>query len=213
MSDWRRGRDAAAISNNLVDGSGFDLLEADRAFILRYCQPCNYMYPLHSRTAGDYGGELLDHHTKWELGRRREALLPPSVYAATNKGITYENAWLKCRAFLLRRYAEYYELRQDAPEAMVDCNFGAVGARGLGPGTAMALAERTLSRAIHIGGVHQTVWRAKAGDLVLAQPEPDKSGDQTSREICREAHRRGLRVFLWHNASGFYTGLHKKDPD
>lgn len=213
LSDWRSGRKAAAIPGNLVDGSGFDLLEADRAFVLRYHQPCEYMIPPYSRTAGDYGGEVLDHHTKWELGRRTQALLPAVVYAAATKRISYENAWLKCRAFLLRRYAEFYKLRQDAPEAMVDCNFGAADARGLGPGKAMALAERTLSGAIHIGGVHQTVWRARAGRLALTEPEQGKSGDQTLREICREAHRRRLRVFLWHNASGFYTGLHEKHPD
>jgi len=48
--------------------------------------------------------------------------------------------------------------------------------------------------------------------MVLTQPESDKSGDQTLREICRTAHRHGLRVFLWHNASGFYTGLRVADP-
>jgi len=213
VSDWRGGRKAAPIPNNLADGSGFDLLEADRAFILRYYEPCKYLYPGHSRAAGDYSGAVLDHHITWELGRRAQALLPPIVYAAGRKRGAYENAWLKCRAYLLRRYAEYYHLRQDAPEAMIDCNFGAWNAGGLGPGRAMALAERTLSRAIHIGGVHQTVWRARAGELALTQPEPGKSGDQTLREICREAHRRGLRVFLWHNASGFYTGLHEKHPD
>jgi hypothetical protein len=213
LSDWRRGRKAAVIPNNLADGSGFDLLEAERAFIVRYAQPCDYLFPPYCRSAGDHGGEVVDHHTQWELGRRTEATLPPIVCAAGRKGISYENAWLRCRAWLLRRYAEHYKLRQDAPEAMVDCNFGAAGASGLGPGKAMDLAQRTLSRAIHIGGVHQTLWRTKAGALALTQPEAGKSGDQTLREICREAHRRGLRVFLWHNASGFYSGLHAKHPD
>ena len=213
LSDWRGGRKAVPISSNLADGSGLDLMEGDGAFILRYHEPSRYLYPPYSRTAGDYGGALVDHHTTWELGRRKEALLPPIVYAAARKRLSYRNVWLKCRAYLLRRYAEYYKLRQDAPEAMIDCNFDAADAGGLGPGKAMALAERTLSRAIHIGGVHQTVWRAKAGARALTQPEPGQSGDQTLREICRAAHRRGLRVFLWHNASGFYTGLHEKHPD
>jgi len=156
---------------------------------------------------------VVDHYTNWELGRRTQALLQPIVYAAASKGLSYQNAWLRCRAYLLRLYAEYYGLRQDVPEAMIDCNFGAASDTGANmPGQAMNKAENTLSRSIHIGGVHFTVWKS-GGVLELQDPESPKTGDQTLREVCAEAHSRGLKVYLWHNASGFYTGLHEVHPE